>query len=133
MYKYPDYIAHYGIKGMKWGIRKKAVSSGKKIKSKASSLNKKRISSYSKDYQETKTLRRKSSKKLSNDQLKTLNKRMELEQNYNRLSTSSINRGVNVARQLVGIAGTIGGLYAVSQSPWVEVGMEILKKKLKRK
>ena len=56
MYEYPDYLMHYGVKGMKWGIRKKAVSSGKKIKSKASSLNKKRISSYSKDYQETRTL-----------------------------------------------------------------------------
>lgn len=133
MYQYPDYLAHHGIKGMKWGVRKKAVNTGKKIKSKASSLNKKRISSYSKDYQETRTLRRKSSKKLSNDELKALNKRMELEQNYNRLSTSSINRGMSVARKLVGVAGTIGGLYAVSQSPWVEAGTEILKKKLKRK
>lgn len=128
MYEYPDYLMHHGVKGMKWGIRKKAVSSGKKIKFKVSSLNKKRISSYSKDYQETRTLRRKSSKKLSNQELKTLNKRMELEQNYNRLSTSSINRGVNVARNLVGIAGTIGGLYAVSQSPWVKAGMKILKR-----
>ena len=129
MYEYPDYLAHHGVKGMKWGVRKKAVRTGKKIKSKASSLNKKRISSYSKDYRETRTLRRKSSKKLSNDELKTLNKRMELEQNYNRLSTSSVNRGMNVARKLVGVAGTIGGLYAVSQSPWVKAGIEILKRK----
>lgn len=129
MYEYPDYLMHHGVKGMKWGVRKKAVSTGRKVRNKASSLNKKRISSYSKDYRETRTLRRKSSKKLSNDELKTLNKRMELEQNYNRLSTSSVNRGMNVARKLVGVAGTIGGLYAVSQSPWVKAGMEILKRK----
>lgn len=132
MYEYPDYLAHYGVKGMKWGVRKKAVSTVGKVQSKASSLNKKRISSYSKDYQETRTLRRKSSKKLSNSELKTLNKRMELEQNYNRLSTSSVNRGINITRNLVGIAGTVGGLYAASQSPWfkagVKAGMSILKR-----
>lgn len=29
MYKYPDYLMHYGIKGMKWGVRKQRVTSGK--------------------------------------------------------------------------------------------------------
>ena len=29
MYQYPDYLMHYGIKGMKWGVRKQRVASGK--------------------------------------------------------------------------------------------------------
>ena len=29
MYQYPDYLMHYGIKGMKWGVRKQRVTSGK--------------------------------------------------------------------------------------------------------
>lgn len=27
MYQYPDYLMHYGIPGMKWGVRKKDYSS----------------------------------------------------------------------------------------------------------
>lgn len=29
MYQYPDYLVHYGIPGMKWGVRKQRVTSGK--------------------------------------------------------------------------------------------------------
>lgn len=29
MYRYPDYLTHYGIPGMKWGVRKQRVTSGK--------------------------------------------------------------------------------------------------------
>ena len=29
MYQYPDYLMHYGIPGMKWGVRKQRVISGK--------------------------------------------------------------------------------------------------------
>ena len=120
MYQYPDYLAHHGVKGMKWGIRKVRKS----VKSAHKSYSKKH---YSKDYRATQNLRRKSSKQLSNKQLKELNKRMELEQNYNRLSTSSVNRGINVAKRVVATAGTIGGLYAISKSDYVKAGASILK------
>lgn len=29
MYEYPDYLMHYGVPGMKWGVRKQRVASGK--------------------------------------------------------------------------------------------------------
>jgi hypothetical protein len=29
MYQYPDYLMHYGVPGMKWGVRKQRVISGK--------------------------------------------------------------------------------------------------------
>lgn len=29
MYQYPDYLMRYGVKGMKWGVRKQRVTSGK--------------------------------------------------------------------------------------------------------
>lgn len=27
LYQYPDYLAHQGVKGMKWGVRKKVTTS----------------------------------------------------------------------------------------------------------
>ena len=122
MYQYPDYMYHHGVKGMKWGVRKK-------VKGTVKSLSSKRTKNYSSDYEETRMLRRKSSKKLSNEQLKKLNKRMNLEQEYNRLSTQTTNRGINIARNIVGAAGTIGGLYAISRSDYVKAGTKILAKK----
>ena len=121
MYQYPDYLMHYGVPGMKWGRRKSQSSSFK-------SLKKKHIDSYSSDYQETRKMRRKSSKKLSNEELKKLNERMRLEQEYNRLSTSQVNRGLEVTKKTVAIAGTIGGLYAISQSDYVKAGKTLLSK-----
>lgn len=120
MYQYPNYLVHHGVKGMKWGVHR--------VKRSASSINRRRTSRYSKDYNETRSLRRKSSKQLSNEELKKLNKRMELEQNYNRLSTSSVNRGMAVARKIVSTAGVVGGLYAISKSDYVKVGADIIKK-----
>ena len=121
MYQYPDYLMHYGVLGMKWG-RRKFQSSVRKSK------KQKRADSYSSDYQETRKMRRKSSKKLSNDELKKLNNRMRLEQEYNRLSTSQVNRGLEVTKKTVAIAGTIGGLYAISQSDYVKAGKDLLSK-----
>lgn len=121
MYQYPDYLMHYGVLGMKWG-RRKFQSSVRKSK------KQKRADSYSSDYQETRKMRRKSSKKLSNDELKKLNNRMRLEQEYNRLSTSQVNRGLEIAKKTVSIAGTIGGLYAISQSDYVKAGKDLLSK-----
>lgn len=121
MYQYPDYLMHYGVLGMKWGRRKSQSSTSK-------SLKKKRTDSYSSDYKETRKMRRKSSKKLSNAELKKLNERMRLEQEYNRLSTSQINRGYEVAKKTVAIAGTIGGLYAISQSDYAKAGKALLSK-----
>ena len=121
MYQYPNYLMHYGVLGMKWG-RRKFQSSVRKNK------KQKRADSYSSDYQETRKMRRKSSKKLSNDELKNLNNRMRLEQEYNRLSTSQVNRGLEIAKKTVSIAGTIGGLYAISQSDYVKAGKALLSK-----
>ena len=30
MYQHQDYLMHYGVPGMKWGVRKRRVTTGKK-------------------------------------------------------------------------------------------------------
>lgn len=113
---YNSFLEHSGKKGMKWGIR----NSVKRLK------NRIKNSHYSKDYKQTKNLRRKSSKYLSNNQLRELNKRMELEQNYNRLSTTPLNRGFTIARNIIAISGTIAGLYAMRNERFIKDGVNLV-------
>lgn len=113
---YNSFLEHSGKKGMKWGIR----NSVKRLKNRIKNPH------YSKDYKQTKNLRQKSSKYLSNNQLRELNKRMELEQNYNRLSTTPLNRGFMIARNIIAISGTIAGLYAMRNQRFVKDGVNLV-------
>lgn len=87
-----DYeLAHYGIKGMKWGIRRKTNSDGLVIKGSAPEKE------YSSDAATAKASREKAQSKgvqsLTNDELKALNERMNLEQNYDRLNPAPVKKG----------------------------------------
>ena len=108
MYRHPNYLCHYGVKGMKWGIRKSKYYS----KSRA-----KRRKSYSSDYKKTERLRKKNYKQLSDDELKDLNKRLQLEKQYRDLNPKGIYKGQQYVKSVIGIASTIGGLYALKNSP----------------
>lgn len=121
MYQYPDYLMHYGVPGMKWGVRRKPVSSGSK-----KSRRKKRRATYSKDYLESEPLRKKNYKQLSNAELNKLNKRMNLEQNYKRLNPKGIDKGIAVSKKIIAVGATAAGIYALSKNPWVGVGKNIL-------
>lgn len=101
-----DYLEHYGVKGMKWGVRKKRKVSRE----------------VSKDYSEAKKLSKKRPSELSNEQLRQLNKRLQLEQEYKRLNPSLASRGVKTAGAIAGTIGTIGTIYSAMNSPWFKAG-----------
>lgn len=73
-------IMHFGVLGMKWGVRKKKNSVSRKEQKKRA--NKKT----SRDYNEAEFLRKRKVKSLSNAQLKKAITRMQLEQQYKQLS-----------------------------------------------
>lgn len=127
MYDLRKYLVHYGVKGQKWGVRRYQNKDGS-----YTSAGKRRRRENSSDYEETRGLRKLSAKKLSNEELRKLNKRMNLEAEYNRLNPRGIFRGQQIAKTAIGLAGTVGGLYAISQSQWVNAGREILKKPTRR-
>lgn len=88
-----QFLEHHGIKGMKWGVRRKRGPSG-------------RVSS---DYSSVSKLKKKKLSELSNDELKKIKKRFDLEKD---VSTAKKSPGERFATRVIGQYGNqvIGGL-----------------------
>ena len=84
-----NYLQHYGVKGMKWGVRKARRSS---------------------DSAEVKQIRKKKVSQMSNAELRKANERIRLEQEYKRLNPNAIKKGIAVAATVAGAMGTVVAL-----------------------
>lgn len=71
-------LYHYGIKGMRWGVRKSRSTKTDK---------------QSDDYKKTKPLRKKKASELSNEELKALTTRLQLEKQFKDLNKKDIAKG----------------------------------------
>jgi len=91
-------LEHSGVKGMKWGVRKKRGRS-------------------STDYKKTAPYRNKHPKELTNRQLRVVNERINLEQNYRRLNPSTVHKGQSMVKEALAIAATGAALYKVLNGP----------------
>lgn len=96
-----DDIYHYGVKGMKWGVRRKRKSSGRPDRKNASD-----------DYRRSVELSRKPMHELSNTELQDLNYRYNLERQYAQYSAKPLTRGQKFARKAGKAA--VGTLSAVA-------------------
>ena len=116
-------LYHFGVKGMRWGVRK-ASPSGSGTKSYKSS----------RDYNAANRLRRKAkgsgTKSLTNKEMKMLNTRLELEKKYNQLNPSTLNKGQRVLSTTVSIVGGVTALYAASKSPLANDVKNLFEKKI---
>lgn len=90
-------IIHYGVLGMKWGRRKDRGNSAVSNKSTEDhSSDDAKTASASREKAKTKGL-----SSLSNKELRDLNERMNLEQNYSRLTSESKAKGRDVVGGII--------------------------------
>lgn len=99
-------LYHYGIKGMKWGVRRTPAQLGR-----SSGKKKSKTYGWSEDAKRANVIKKKSVEQMSNNELRELNKRMELEQNYKRLNPSKIRKGLAIAGTVAGAIGTANAIY----------------------
>lgn len=116
-----EIIMHFGIKGMKWGVRRADPSSA---------------STPSEDSAKATELRQKiktsGTRSLSNTELQTVITRLNLETQYAGLKErepSKIASGHNTVKKILGIAATVAQVHTVVKGP---LGQAIAKRLMKK-
>lgn len=121
--KTTDYeLFHHGVKGMRWGVRRKSGGVG-------TSSTKSSKPATSGDHKRARKLQSKPLSSLSNKQLKDLNTRLNLEMNYKNMTAqkSKLDRGHDRVRKGVALFGTATAIYAATQHPMTKKGMSVVK------
>lgn len=104
-----DELMHYGIKGMKWGVRRYQNKDGT-LTAAGKKREREQTRGWSKEAKEARRIKRKSVNQMTNKELQTLNRRMELESNYRRLNPSTVRRGLKYAASASAAFGTVMAL-----------------------
>lgn len=99
-----DFLKHYGVVGMRWGVRNKSMESPKYPKSE--------------DHVRARDLKRKPISSLSNAEIKFLNERLNLEQNVSRLNPNKIKKGRDTAKEIVATVGVITSVVGLARSQY---------------
>jgi len=117
-----DSLEHHGIKGQKWGIRRKNLAKSKVGPSNDAVAAKEALSKAKKSGLTS----------LTNQELSALNNRLNLEQNYSRLtySPNKLKQGFNLASTLLKTGNTVNDAIKFADSP---IGKQMVKTLGKKK
>lgn len=110
-HKADETLAHFGILGMKWGVRRKTGSNGL-VGSKGKSAKQR-----SEDYIKSREIKAKGYKNLSTKELQDLTKRMQLEKQLRELTVSDYTKGHEAVKAVLAVGTTVVSIYALSQTP----------------
>ena len=99
-------LMHYGVPGMKWGVRRTPAQLGRKKTSSSKSLfgkkkPKPKAKAKSKSSKEETAPKKKSVKEMSNEELNAAIDRMRLEQTYASLSPQKVSMGKKIAKTIL--------------------------------
>jgi hypothetical protein len=108
-------LAHHGILGMKWGVRRTEAQLGRARKP---------TSQGSEDYQTSRALQKRGAKNLSTKELKDLTTRMQLEQQYSNLKPNQYKKGLDTVKKITAAGTTVATLYALTKTP---LGQDVTK------
>ena len=101
-------LMHYGVPGMKWGVRRtpaqlgrKKTSSSKSLFGKKKSKSKAKAKTKSESSKEETAPKKKSVKEMSDDELNAAIRRMQLEQTYASLSPQKVSTGKAITKRIL--------------------------------
>lgn len=97
-----NYLAHYGVLGMKWGVRR---ASSKTSSSRSKSRSTKSLFSKKKPATKKKAKTKKSAKEMTDAELKKAIERLELERKYSSLSPRKVNKGKDFVAKVIEKSG----------------------------
>jgi hypothetical protein len=109
-------LQHYGVKGMKWGVRRSDAQLARARKQR----EKDNRSGDRKTVDKSLTKAKSSGvSSLSNKQLKQVNSRLELERKYNQLNTKEnpVDRGLKSVKKVLAVGAAVNAAIAFSKSP----------------
>ena len=110
---------HQGVKGMKWGVRKKHDSGSGSSSTPAKP--KPTISADTKYASKIKSkVKTEGRDSLSNAEMQDLVKRLSLEQKYSNLNPNKVQKGMDYLKTTASVLGTVGTIYAFAKSPLVK-------------